>query len=247
MSQVPLHVLSDRLRVLADEERDYQAAFALGRHILRYWPKHVTTYARLAEAALAAGLTADAVDLYQRCLGADPENADLWAGYARAATDLGLKAEAEMAAQYAADLTDASGATLPAQAHLALRRGDSIAARGLYVRAMADHPGRMDLPLGLATVLLELGEETHCERVARQVLIWLPNSLKAHYLLLMLAARHGEADVPHPSRRVLFALDPDGDYTRRRFGWPPLFVAPATLPDFVFRPSAPVPEQNRPI
>ncbi|MCX7851268.1 MAG: tetratricopeptide repeat protein [Caldilineales bacterium] len=247
MSQVPLHVLSDRLRVLVDEERDYQAAFALGRHLLRYWPKHVATYARLAGAALAAGLTADAVDLYQRCLSADPENADLWGGYARAAADLGLKAEAEMAAQYAVDLIDETGATLPAQAHLALRRGDPITARDRYVRAMADHPGRMDLLLGLATVLMELGEEAYSERVARQVLVWLPNSLKAHHLLLMLAARHGEADVPHPSRRVLFALDPDGDYARRRFGWLPLFAAPATLPDFVFRPSAPVPGRDRPV
>lgn len=232
MSQVPLHVLSDRLRVLVDEGQDYQAAFALGRHILRYWPKHVATYARLASAALAAGLTADAVDLYQRCLGADPENAELWAGYARAAADLGLRAEAELAAHYAADLSDATGATLPAQAHLALRHGDWAAARALYVRAMADYSGRMDLPLGLATVLLEQGEEAHCERLVRQVLVWLPHSLKAHRLLLMLAARRGEAAVSTPSRRALFTLDPDGDYTRRRFGWPPLFTEPATLPDW---------------
>jgi tetratricopeptide (TPR) repeat protein len=230
MSQVPLRALSDRLRALVDEERNYRAALALGRHILRYWPKHVATYARLAAAAHMAGLTADAVDLYQRCLSADPEAPDLWAGYARAAAELGLEAEAGLAARYAADLTAANGTTLPAQAHAARRRGDWSAARSLYGQAMAALPGRMDLPLGLATVLWHQNEHALCERVARQVLTWLPHSLKAHALLLMLETRRGEAPGRTSSYRLLFALDPEGEYLARHFRQPFPFTEAATLP-----------------
>jgi tetratricopeptide (TPR) repeat protein len=230
MTSVPLRTLSERLRLLVDEDHAYQAAFALGRHILRYWPKHVATYTRLASAALAAGLIADAVDLYQRSLSADPENADLWAGYARAAAALGLETEVELAAQYAADLTDETGRTPAAQAHIALRRGEWASARARYIQAMAALPGRMDLPLGLATALLALGEDERCERVIRQVLVWLPHSLKAHALWLILAERRGEAPERLSSHRILFALDPDGDYVSRRFGLALRGDRGATLP-----------------
>ncbi len=230
MTQVPLRVLSDQLRALVEEERNYSAAFDLGRHILRYWPKHVVTYARLASAALTAGLTADAVDLYQRCLSADPEDPDLWTGYARAAADLGLEAEAELAARYAADLTAANGTSLPAQAHAARRRGDWATARDVYGRAMAVMPGRMDLLLGLATVLWHQNEKPLCERMARQALTWLPHSLKAHALLLMLEAQYGQTSGRTSSYRLLFALDPDGEYLARHFRWPAPFAEVATLP-----------------
>ena len=83
---------------------ELEAGFALGRHILRYWPRHLDTYTQLGLAALTVGLYADAADLLRRALSADPEAGQLWAGLRQAASALGQGEEAELARQYEQDL-----------------------------------------------------------------------------------------------------------------------------------------------
>lgn len=57
-------------------------AFALGQHILHYFPKHVETYTLLAQASLEINDLSAATDLFRRVLSADPENILALAGMA---------------------------------------------------------------------------------------------------------------------------------------------------------------------
>jgi len=75
------------LHTLLGPERNFESGFALGRHILRYWPRHLDTYVEMGKASLGAGLVADAADLLRRALSAHPEDGELWAALQSAAEE----------------------------------------------------------------------------------------------------------------------------------------------------------------
>ncbi len=239
MDLVPLTELSQRLAQLL-EAQDYDAGFALGRHILRHYPRHLLTYQQLGLAALEAGRPEDSVDLLQRALSANPENAAMWRGFHRAARALGLAREMEIAQAYAQDLWAArsaetsSGASILAQAHAAARAGDWPRAYQYFHQGYTQSPERMDAALGLAQALYHLGRFQAVQMVAQFILQELPYSLKAH-LLLLLSNAQLEGEWIHVRRhgRVVRGLDPTGDYSQRWFAPQILaefFDQPATLP-----------------
>ncbi|NOX61682.1 MAG: tetratricopeptide repeat protein [Chloroflexi bacterium] len=234
MSKVPLSDLSERLQDLL-AQRHYEAGFALGRHILRYFPRHLTTYAQLGPAALEAGLAADAMDILTRALSANPESADLWAAFAKAAQAIGDETQARRASLIASELradADAAGAGEMAQAVQAAARGDwSEALRHCHHVFEAD-PTRMDAALGAGTALFHLGQYQACQMVANRALRELPFALKAHLLLALCAWQEKDADACERHLKQARPLDPEDIYLRQWFELPPDFppARPATLP-----------------
>lgn len=179
MSDVLLSDLSLQLeRLFAD--RQYAAGFALGRHILQSYPRHLFTYKQMGLAALEAGMVEDSVDLLQRALSADPEDGEMWAALHDAATRLDIHPDAEVAGVYASDLLQLrEGKTPIARGHLAAREKDWATAYKEYREGYQTNPERMDAGLGLLTSLFFLKEWQASLTVARHILAEIPYCLKA--------------------------------------------------------------------
>ncbi|MCO6451420.1 MAG: tetratricopeptide repeat protein [Caldilineales bacterium] len=234
MSDVLLAGTSKELKRLLDIG-EYEAGFALGRHILRYYPRHLETYAQLGIAAVQAGLFADAADVLRRALSGDPESGELWQAMFQAAAALGLTKEADIAARHAGDLNpeQAQGQlTDMAQAALAAQHEDWSAALQAYHNAYEQDEARMDAALGLATTLWRVQRVESARTLAEIVSEELPFSLKAQLLLAMTAEQEGDAPAAEQHRRIALSLDPDGLYAWRWFGDPgqPSPPPAATLP-----------------
>lgn len=221
MAEVLLNILKRRLHTLLGPEHDFESGFALGRHILRYWPRHLDTYVELGKASLQAGLVADAADLLRRALSAHPEDGELWTALQSAATQLGLEEEASRAGQHAVDLTpdsQSAGLSPLARATLAASENAWLDAFPLFYQAYRQTPARMDAALGLAGALMHVGRYEACWTAADVVLAQLPYCLKAHLLAAFSAGRLGNNEAALNHARVARSLDPDNDYGTRWFG-----------------------------
>ena len=224
MTEVLLHDLSHQLQILFEVEQNYDAGFALGRHILRSWPHHLATYAQLGQAALAVGLYTDAADLLRRALSADPFAGELWAGLRQAAAALGLEEEANVARQHERDLRTSfggPGASDMARATVAASVEDWPQALRYYYRAYAAAPERMDISLGTATTLYHVQHYESCLSISQTILEQLPYCLKAN--LLVVRCKHELGDTLEEMKLYLgiaHSLDPDEIYAWRWFGDP---------------------------
>ncbi len=221
MTEVLLHDLSQQLQILFEIERNYDAGFALGRHILRYWPHHLTTYVQLGQAALAVGLYTDAADLLRRALSADPLAGELWAGLRQATAALGLKEEADIARQHERDLLSTfggPGASDMARATVAASVEDWPQALRYFYRAYATAPERMDIALGTATTLYHVQHFESCLNIAHTILTQLPYCLKANLLIVRCGQQLGSASrMLEPYLQTAYSLDPDETYASRWF------------------------------
>jgi len=216
MKNVPLQDLHHQLEELLDSGQ-YAAGFALGRHILQHYPRHLATYRLLGLAALEAGLEEDSVDLLQRALSADPEDGDMWAALHEAAAHLDLHPDAEVAGAYAHDLiAPEKGVSAIARGHAAARENAWEWAYDEYRKGYLDQPQRMDAALGLLSALFKLEQWQSSLVVARHVLDELPYSLKALWLALLSAKKLGRNDLP---LRKWFqrtrSIDPENTYIHR--------------------------------
>ena len=235
MNAVPLRDLSQQLHTLLEVEQNFEAGFALGRHILRYWPRHLDTYARLGPAAVTVGLYADAADLLRRALSADPEAGPLWAGLRQAASALGLSEEAELARQYEQDLLGLLPDARAVPAARVVKAGSAAhwsQALRYYRQAFSAQPGRMDAAAGLATALWHLERYEACLTIAEAVLRQLPYCLKAHLLVALCVSELGNPSKAGQYIKTARLIDPDDLYARRWFGEraPTAPVKPAMLP-----------------
>ena len=239
MSDAPLALLSRRLTERFAAE-DFAAGFALGRHILRAYPRMLSVYQRMGLAAQGLGLFADSVDLLQRALSADPEDARAWRGLHLAALALDLHPDADIAQTYFQDLAPpAAPETAIARGHEAARARDWPAAYRAFRQGLESHPDRMDAALGLAEALFHLQQPEAVQTIARYILQELPYALKAH-LLILLAAR--ELGQPQESQRrhlrAVQALDPLGEVAGQ---WLPASVLTPFLPN---QPTLPAWDEN---
>ena len=233
MAEVYLQDLSRQLQELLMVRRDREAGFALGRHILRYWPKHLDTYVQLGRAALAAGLYADAADLLRRSLSSDPESGELWAGLRQASAALGQVEESDFAVLYERDLmpdpVDTELSPL-ASATLAIKQDAWDEALVYYRQALTETPEDVVAGLGLTTALARVGRFDLCELAAKAVVAQLPYCLKAHLLLVQCDQRLGRGQGAIGHERTANILDPDGAYARRWFGEDaPALTVPTTI------------------
>ena len=216
MSDVLLHDLSQQLEQLFADGQ-YAAGFALGRHILQSYPRHLPTYKQMGLAALEAGLVEDSVDLLQRALSADPEDGEMWAALHDATTQLDMHPDAEVAGAYAHDLLRPETTDAPiARGHAAAREKDWRRAYAAYREGYATHPERMDAGLGLMTALFYLDEWQAALSVARHILRELPYSLKALWFAARCAFELDDDNLPVARWiRTARSLDPDDIYIAR--------------------------------
>ncbi len=234
MSDVLLFDLSQQLEKLF-AEKQYAAGFALGRHILQSFPRHLPTYKQMGLAALDAGLTADSADLLQRALSADPEDGEMWAALHDATTQLDMHPDAEVAGTYAHDLLrPQANKSAIAQGHLAARAGDWETAYEAYRSGYLAHPERMDAGLGLMTALFNLEQWQASLSVAQHILKGLPYSLKSLWFAIRCAVLLKDEEAPLKRYlRIARSLDPDDAYVIRWFDDIPAEEIPrpqATLP-----------------
>ena len=218
MSDALLYDLGQQLEKLLQAER-YAAAFALGRHILRYYPRHLATYKRMGVAALAAGLVDDSIDLLQRALSIDPEDSHLWESLRDAATQANMDSVAKMAAAYADDMLAGQASTSSiAQGHEAVRERDWGRAYAAYHTGYEQFPWRVDAALGLMTALFKLDNHAEALLTARHILMALPYCLKAHWHLVRCGHILQDTSIDEQRHlRIIDALDPDGRYLTRWF------------------------------
>jgi len=218
MSDVLLFDLSQQLEKLFAARR-YAAGFALGRHILQTYPRHLPTYKQMGLAALAAGLTSDSADLLQRALSADPEDGEMWAALHDAASQLKMHPDAEVAGVYAQDiLQPEAGATDIASGHIVVREKDWDRAYAAFRSGYQQHPERMDAAMGLMTALYQLEHWRAAMDVAQHILIELPYSLKAHWFVIRCSVElNDNKSALKRHLRIARSLDPDDLYVTRWF------------------------------
>jgi tetratricopeptide (TPR) repeat protein len=216
MSDVLLFDLSKQLETLF-AQKQYAAGFALGRHILQSYPRHLATYKQMGLAALNAGLTADSVDLLQRALSADPEDGEMWAALHDATLQLNMHPDAEVAGAYAHDLLQPDKGTSPiARGHAAARKKNWEQAYQAYRQGFMDTPERMDAGLGLMTALFYLDQFEAALKVARHILSELPYSLKALWFAIRCSYELDDDTLPLKRwLRTARSLDPDDIYIVR--------------------------------
>ena len=227
MNEVLLSDLSQQLAELF-AEKEYAAGFALGRHILQSYPRHLATYKQMGLAALNTGLAGDSVDLLQRALSADPEDGEMWAALHDAATQLDMHPDADVAGTYAHDLLQPEHGVSPiAQGHVAASEQDWERAYELFRQGFLAHPARMDAGLGVMTALFKLEQWRACLDISQYVLDELPFSLKALWYVFRCAFELDDKSLP--LKRYLStarSLDPDDVYVTRWFD----DISPEELP-----------------
>ncbi len=236
MENVALVHLSQRLKELF-AAHEFAAGFALGRHILRFYPRHLWTYREMGLAAFSIGLFADSIDLLQRALSADPQDRRMWRALRDSALKLGLEPDARLATQYVQDLiSDEPPTTAIARGHFAAMQGRWSSAYGYFREGYAQHPERMDALLGMAEALFHLRQFQAQLKVAQYVIQELPYCLKAHLLCALNQRMIGQQEKQSTRHmRVIRALDPTGVYSRQWFDASILhsfFSDEALLPDW---------------
>ena len=235
MSDVLLSDLSQHLQNLFAEEH-YEAGFALGRHILHFYPRHLATYKQMGRAALAAGVMGEGIDLLQRALSIDPQDGELWAALHSAALQQAMPTEAKIAETYArALLTPELSDDAIARGHIASREQNWPAAYQAYREGYLAQPQRMDAGLGLLAALLHLQQWQLAQTLAEHLLNELPYSLKALWGALLCAQAQGDAATALPTHYLHTArsLDPTDAFVEQWWGalpdtFPP--APPAMLP-----------------
>ncbi len=234
MSDVLLSDLIHQLETLFSKRR-YAAGFALGRHILQSYPRHLLTYKMMGLAALEAGLTADSVDLLQRALSADPEDGEMWAALHDAASLLDMHPDAEVAGAYAHDLLRPHAGDSPiARGHVAASEKDWERAYVEYRTGYLAHPERMDAGLGMMEALFHLNQPRAALAVAQHILVELPYCMKALWFAIRCGFELDDEAIPFERYlRTVHSLAPDDAYGERWFDdvtQDEIQREPATLP-----------------
>jgi tetratricopeptide (TPR) repeat protein len=238
MAEISLHEYCEQIGDKIQKGR-YAEAVAHGRHILKQYPKHVTTYGLLGEAMLEAGQDEYAIDMFRRVLSADPENMIAWVGMSEVynrrdelnatvwcverafelASD-NKEVEKELRQLYGRrDGVEPKAAPLTpgALAHLYLK-GDLLSRAISELRTLlAEHPERVDLRVALAEALWRNEQRLQASEVCQAILDELPYCLKANLILGEIWTSSGRGEGQTYLRRAE-ALDPENKMAQDLFG-----------------------------
>jgi tetratricopeptide (TPR) repeat protein len=206
----------------------YSDAFALGRHILAFFPKHIETYVLLAQASLESNDLASATDLYRRVLSADPENVVALAGMALLNETQEKIDEALWYLERAFEIQpsndelrrellrvrEAYYGTAPtrleltsgALARVYARQGQYGHAINEFRRLLRNDSKRYDARVALMETLYRAGRSDEAAQLAQTIMTDAPFSLKPN---LILGALWTENAVPEGQRFVQRAHDLD--------------------------------------
>lgn len=214
-------------------------AFALGRHILSFYPKHIETYTVLAQVSLATNDLAGANDLLRRVLSSDPENVIALAGMALISEAQDKQDEALWYLERAYEIQPSNDelrgellrvreqyyGTTPARMELTpgalarvyARQGQYAQAINEYRRLLRSESERYDAQVGLAETLYRSGRTDEAAQIAQSVMRDAPYALKPN---LILGALWTENAVPEGQQFLQRAhqLDPEHRVARDLLG-----------------------------
>ena len=206
-------------------------AIAHCQHILRYYPKHVETYSLLGEACLEKQMYREAIEFFQRTLGADPENLMARVGLGVIYDEQGAFPEAIWQLERAFELVPGNSEVRREllrlygqfdgidKSRLKLTRGALgrlYSRNGLYERAIGEFhavlrqdPELPDIRIALVEALWREGRQLEAVEICLELLDALPNCLKANLILGEIWLRGGNAESAEQRLSVARALDPE--------------------------------------
>jgi tetratricopeptide (TPR) repeat protein len=212
MSELTLQSLCDEAEALIASE-SFEEAIALCQHTLRFYPKHVRSYALLGKAAVGLGNAREAADMFRRVLSADPENLEARATLGEIFSGEGALDEALWQTERAFEmnpgdveirqrLRELRGQRLGHQPNRLKLNG--VALGRLYSRSgwhdlaikeyqalLEKDPARVDVRAALAEALWACGRRQEAAVVCEELLTELPNCLKANLILGQVWAESG--------------------------------------------------------
>jgi len=215
-------------------------AIAHCQHILRHYPKHIEIYSLLGEACLEKEMYREAIEFFQRTLGADPENLIARVGLGVIYDDQGALPEAIWQLERAFELVPGNaevrrellrlydqvgGIDKP---RLKLTRGALgrlYSRNGLYEKAIAEFravlrqdPELPDIRIALVEALWREGRQVEAVEMCLDLLDALPNCLKANLILGDIWLRAGNEESAGQRLSVARALDPENRVAQELMG-----------------------------
>lgn len=250
MADVILHDSVEEMRAHVQAGR-LSDAFALGQHILRYYPKHIETYVVLAQASLEANDMAGATDLFRRVLSADPENVLALAGMAlihemQDRTDEALwylerayeiqpgndnlrRELVRMRETYYGAVAERLELTPGALARIYARQGQYAPAVNEFRRLLRHEGKRYDARVALAEALYRAGRADEAAKLAQNIMQDAPYSLKPNLILGVLWSDNSVPEGKEYLARAQ-AMDPENRVARDLIGAGFADIPPPRLP-----------------
>jgi tetratricopeptide (TPR) repeat protein len=258
MPDIRLQDYTAKIKDLMQVDR-LDEAIAHGQHILRHYPKHVETYCLLGEACLEKGMFREAIEFFQRTLGADPESLMARVGLGVIYDEQGALLEAiwqmERAFELAPGNTEVRQELLRLfaqrdgveKSRLKLTRGalGRLCSRnGLYERAINEFravlrqdPELPDVRVAFAEALWREGRRLEAVDICQSLLDDLPFCLKANLILCEIWQRSGHEDAGEERLELARALDPEGLVAQEMMGKEsPLPVEEVLIPELEVTP-----------
>ncbi len=227
MSELSLGEYLQRIESLIEENRLIEAV-AHCRHLLERYPRHVDSYRLLGKALLEQSQFSGAIDVFQRLLSAEPADFIAHAGlaiayksdqlYPLATWHLERAIEAdpyngvlleELRSLYALqDRTPPERLLISPTALVRLHYKSEMYPQAIQslMRLVSEDNTRMDLQTLLAQALWRDDRRVDAERVCRQILEKLPNSVTANAILAEVWLAAGRADEAAPFLKKLRQL-----------------------------------------
>jgi tetratricopeptide (TPR) repeat protein len=215
-------------------------AIAHCQHILRHHPKHVETYSLLGEACLEKQMYREAIEFFQRTLGADPENLMARVGLGVIYDEQGAFPEAIWQLERAFELVPGNSEVRREllrlygqyddidKTRLKLTRGALgrlYSRNGLYERAIGEFhavlrqdPELPDIRVALVEALWREGRQLEAVETSMELLDALPNCLKANLILGEIWLRGGNEESAEQRLSVARALDPENRVAQELMG-----------------------------
>jgi tetratricopeptide (TPR) repeat protein len=235
-------------------------AIAHCQHILHHYPKHIETYGLLGEACLEKQMYREAIEFFQRTLGADPENLMARVGLGVIYDEQGAFPEAIWQLERAFELVPGNSEVhrellrLYGQydgidkSRLKLTRGALgrlYSRNGLYERAIGEFhavlrqdPELPDIRVALVEALWREGRQLEAVEMCMELLDALPNCLKANLILGEIWTRSGREEGQMYLRRAE-ALDPENQMVQELFeAASPLPAREVRIVPLEYRPSS---------
>ncbi|MCJ7532944.1 MAG: tetratricopeptide repeat protein, partial [Anaerolineales bacterium] len=229
MANIALRDYNQEIEAMINDGR-FDEAIAHCLHILKLYPKHITTYRQLGNAFLEAKRYDDALDIFQRLLSAVPDDFIANLGMSIIREDEGNLDAAIWYMERAFEQKPSNKAIQEELRRLYGRRdrvepskirltrgalarmytkGDQIPQAIAEINAaLSEDTQRPDLQILLASVYHQAGKDGEASETCRALLDKLPDCLVANYILVEILEKSGKVDEAKPCREKLQAMEP---------------------------------------